>query len=131
MYKVLVDVIHGNKWINDFMHTTDTFEKGRILGNHSYIEVEVEDDCNVFTLADEIASMYTKLGEVVSFVGLNKIDGKHITYGTHYFKPNLQTISNGKQWGMACEMISKLGYLVETNERRILIKVSSKNEESD
>lgn len=131
MYKVLVDVIHGNKWINDFMHAADTFEESKILGNHSYMEVEVEDDCNIFTLAEELASLYTKSGEVVSFVGLDKIDGKPIYYGTHYFKPGLQTISNGKQWGMACEMITKLGYKVETNERRIITKINSGYEGSN
>lgn len=125
MYKVEVDIIHGNRWMDNFMHAADAFDKGRFLGNYENLIVEVADDCNVFTLAKDIADMYSSAGQLVSFVGLKTIAGNHITHGTHYFKEGLQTISTGRQWGMACDMITQLGYIVETNERRIITKINS------
>lgn len=126
MNTIILDVIMGDAMINRLMHAADTFESSKILGEHS--QLELVGNPNVFTLAKTIADGLNESGKIVSFVGLKLINGKPIWHGTHYFKPGLRTISTGRQWGVARDMIRTLGYEVETDETLVITNVQSLNE---
>lgn len=120
MKVVQVDIIHGDKVRDDFMHACDIFEKGKILADYESYEVSGEPDLDKLT--ETMQKTFEQAGRVVAFVSIRTIDGVKNTKYPAYIKPEVQTISNGRSFGLFHKMLKQLGYTVETDE---YVKVTS------
>lgn len=121
--KIILDIIHGDKAQNEFMHHCDVFENSKQLGNHEEICFSVEDGIDLDNLTTNLKDAYEKSGRNVVFVSVRQVGLTLTNDYERYIMPNVSTISSGKKWGMFKDGLDKMGYEVETNERMQVTKV--------
>jgi hypothetical protein len=114
--KATMDIIVGDSKINEYMHSLDVFEKGKYVASLHQIVVSGE-NLPLDFLVDHIKNAYEKVGSAsVVFVSICSADGVFTANYSPFIKPNVQTISNGTQYGRFKDQISGIGYEVETDE---------------
>lgn len=116
-----MDLIYAEKNIDDFMHAADVFEISKRLGKHECIVVK-GGDIKIHELVVNMKNALEKAGMVVTFVGINHIDGEVFNFPEPYVKEGTSCISNGRQWGLLKDLLMSIGYKVETNERMQVTK---------
>jgi len=116
-WEVSIDIIQGDKKINEFMHAADVFEKGKQLGEHQNMNFEItgKDEPNWQEIVDKIFESSSKEFNIL-FVSIREIDGKTPKESFVRFKEGVQSISNGKQWGLFSDCLNQLGYQCEVND---------------
>lgn len=119
--KVIIDVIHGDRKQNDFMHYCDVFENSKQLGKYESFVVEGEPDLENLTI--NIKKSLEAAGESVVFVSIRQVGPTLTNDYERYIMPGVSTISNGHKWGMFHKMLKDLGYEAETNQYMRVEKV--------
>ena len=124
---VQVDVFHGDKFRNNFMHYADVFEDGKQLANYECFIITGRP--NLEKLSINIKESLEKLNRNVVFVAIRSVDNVRVSNPNAYIKPNVQTISmvqNGNLgFAMFNDCLLNLGYKVVTNECMQVLSVSS------
>lgn len=128
--EIILDVIAGNYMQNKFMHAADVFEEGKQLGTHFNLNVTGE-NINLKELCGNMvkALEHEELGtqrQSVTFVAIRKINGKRAINPRAFIKPNVQSISDGKNWGVFKKLLEQIGYSAETTEYMQVISVKVK-----
>lgn len=126
--KVYVDIIHGDKKVDQFMHACDVFEAFKVLGEHNSLEVE-GDGIDLDNLCENIKNSYEKSGRIVSFVAIKRVGATYTNEYKNYIRPGTAAISTGHQWGMLHKILSGLGYKVETDSQMRVISAKFDVEE--
>lgn len=115
-----LDLILGDKKMNDWMHMLDAFEETKVLGEFTQIVIEGEFD--LWTITKKLAD-YLEEDYAVHFIGIKTIDNYDAKNAVHYLKPNISSISDGRKWGTFRDLLCRLGYDVYTNDRMIVTNV--------
>lgn len=118
--KLTYDMFYGDRQLNAFMHAADVFEKGKQLANFQRfdMEFELEEDSRVAT-SEDIQKIFDHLREATTkeynlvFLSIRAVDGVATNEFEPYIKEGVQSISDGKGWGMFHEMLKRIGYDVE------------------
>jgi hypothetical protein len=119
---IVLDVICGDKRINQFMHYGDVFESGKQYGE--YAEITIEGEPNLDKLPENIRTSLEAVGQDVLFVSIATIDGIAPKKDYIFFKPGIQTISLGKKYSLFKDVLSVLGYNSITDKQMYVIKIS-------
>lgn len=114
--KIYVDIIHGDKKRDAFMHACDVFENSKVLGDYDALVVTAEEDAKLDELCDNLKDAYEKCGRIVSFVSIKRVDDTFTNDYKRYIRPETSAISNGNNWGLFRDVLKKIGYEAETNE---------------
>ena len=124
--KVILDIIHGNKTQNEFMHHCDVFENSKQLGKHEELCVSGKDGIDIDNLTTNLKDAYEKSGRNVVFVSVKQVGSTLTNDYERYIMPNVSTISSGKKWGMFKDGLERMGYEVETDEHMRVTGVTIK-----
>lgn len=114
--KVKVDIIHGDKQKNEFMHACDMYEPSKQLGEYEQVVVEGSEDMNLEELTTNIKNAYDQSGRSVVFVSVRQVGPTLTNDYDRYIMPNISAITSGKKWGLFKSVLEQIGYEVETNE---------------
>lgn len=131
-WEVSIDIIQGDKKINEFMHAVDVFEAGKQHGEYQNINFQItgRDEPNWQSVVNEIFEKSTEQFNVL-FVSIRKVDGKTPDESFVRFKEGVQTISDGKKWGLFSNCLNQLGYQCETNDTMHVTSISLPHVESN
>lgn len=127
--EIIVDILGGNemaKFTNDMMHAADMFEKGKQLATHESLIVKGTPDLS--KLCKLIKDGWEKAGGYVVFVGIRTVNGKRPNNSYSYFMEGVQSISMKQKnkplaWGLFKDILSQMGYEVETDESMKVINI--------
>lgn len=122
---IILDVICGDKFTNDFMHYADVFEPGKQLGTYHNITIKGE-GIKIADICSNMKKALEKVGQNVTFIGISSINGRKLLNPMGYIKPKVQTISDGKNWCLFKSILEQLGYEVTTSEQMHVEIVKSK-----
>lgn len=124
--EIILDVISGDSKINSLMHCADMFEESKQLGKYESIEVTgVNIDVN--NLITNIIDAYKKCNKDVTFLSIVSIDKILNTEIKPFFKSNVNTISSGTKFALFKDILNRLNYIVETDDRMCVTNVKLKN----
>jgi len=118
--KIELDLFYGDDFKNRFMHAADVFEQGKQLAEYNQFVVTGTPDLN--KLCDNMKNALEKTGKNVVLVAIRSINGKRVT-PRPYIKPNVQTISDGKKFGLFKDMLERIGYKVDVSECMQVINI--------
>jgi hypothetical protein len=116
--KITVDLIGGNttaKFINQFMHAGDVFEKGKYFVTCAQLEIDGTPDLNQL-IPNIVKAWESKeyMNGYVVFAAINSIDKKRCIEPRPYLKEGVQTLSmhtNGKLvWCLFRDYLKCIGY---------------------
>lgn len=114
--KVELDLIMGNKSMNNFMHVCDVFEAGKHLGESYTLTLDFTELGNFSDKLKVIKDTLEKNGYDVIFIAVNNINGQRVTEWPILFKESVQTLSNGSKYVLFKDLLSKLGYNSVTDQ---------------
>ena len=123
--KILLDVMYGDKMMNEFMHHADVFEPSKQLAAHHQIELTGE-NINLDKTCHVMFSALTSNDKNVVFVAIRSVDGiryVHDDKETYYIMPGINSISNGHNWGLFKDHLLTLGYITKTDERMRVLEI--------
>jgi hypothetical protein len=128
--KIIVEILYGDRKINQFMHSADIFEPGKqLVTNHENYTI-TGTDIKLPLLCENVAKAFEKGGDKnVVFVAIKSINDKRVKDAMPYFKPETQSISNGKTWGLFKDVLMQMGYEVETSQHMHVTNVKIKKHE--
>lgn len=115
-YKVVIDTITGDSMINEFMHAADVFENGKQIGFYEQVVITGETEVKIESLVDILKSAFEKVKKNVVFISIREINKKPVFNYKPYIRPNTQSISTGREWGMLKNILETIGYEVETDQ---------------
>jgi len=125
MKTIILDAIYGKKDINEFMHIADIFEPFKQLAEYKQLELSVNFNDSEIERAENTINILKEAleesGMNVIFLSIRTIDNIPVKM-KNYINKNISVISTGKEFGMLHEILSALGYKVETNEQMQVIK---------
>jgi|GEM_PF-2895942 len=132
VFQVSFDIIQGDKKVNDFMHAADVFEKGKQLGEYQNMNFEItgQGEPDWQEAVDKIFENSIEKFNVL-FVSIREINGKNPEKPYLKFKEGVQSVSDGKQWGLFSDCLNQLGYQCETNETMHVTSISLPHVEVD
>jgi hypothetical protein len=130
-YTIEFDILGGNdrdKFMNDFLHSADVFEEGKICASCQRLSLTIEKDVDLKILCKHVSETFKKAGGYTVFVGIKKINDKSPSIHPVWFKEGIQTITllqEGKRpgWILFKDALTKLGYTVETDENMHVISI--------
>ena len=121
--KIAFDCFYGDKKLNQFMHACDVFETGKQLAQFKPFETTLTLEEGKETLSDEeIEKVYNLLWEQTGkeynlvFLAIRSVDDVKTNRFKPFIKEGVQTLSDGKGWGMFNEMLERIGYDVEVSQ---------------
>ncbi|MEK6828901.1 MAG: hypothetical protein AABY15_02160 [Nanoarchaeota archaeon] len=120
--KVKVDVIIGDKMMNNFMHACDMFEDSKQLGKYEQMVVSGKPEMDLKNLSRNLKDALEKSGMNVVFVSVRQIGPTLTNDYDRYIMPGVSAITDGHKWGMFHKLLEGLGYEVETDNQ---MKVTS------
>lgn len=121
--KIDIDVIHGEKQINEFMHICDVFEQSKQFGEYECYTV-TGSNINISKLIMNFKNTFEKAGRNVIFIGINNIDGKIFNFPKPYIRPGISMISDGHQWYLLKDLLNLIGYKTEIDKNMRIIKAT-------
>lgn len=124
--EIEIDFLGGNtqaKFMNEFMHCGDVFEKGKQLAIHDRFIVTGNDSIDLEKLCERVANAYEQAGGYAVFVGIRSIDNKPVGNSHAWFMKDVQSISIGTKWGLFKDILNQLGYKAETDEHMKVVSV--------
>jgi hypothetical protein len=129
-YTIVLDMIggtHHDKLVDQFMHMGDVFEKGKRFGTHCEIVITCSNDPTaeqLIMICKQIkAAMESEKGYVL-FIAVKSVNGKRIEDPQAIIEEGIQTISDGKKWGLFRDHLLVRGYQAETNEFMCVTKIT-------
>ena len=125
-------VISGNKQQTMFMRCCDVFPASKVLGKQIAFETKFADNTklnkkHLQLVIERMKQTLETQGEIVTFIHVhqyrvgNKITLNEDCHVKPYFNPEVQTISNGHQWGRFVDYLKQLG-LKHTHDEHFFIK---------
>lgn len=125
--EIILDVIsYGDRRQNEFMKACDVFEPGKFLGAYSQMKV-AGDTVDIANLPTNISKAIEAAGGYALFVSVASIrsaDDIDVEFPEPYFKKGVQTISDGKSFGLFKDCLEQIGYKVETDQYMHVTNVS-------
>ena len=85
--EIVLDIIHGDSKINDFMHVADVFEESKQIGMHEQYKISGTPD--IQKIVSIIKEGFEKSGRNVSFVAIRSIDGEVFHFPSRISNPVL------------------------------------------
>lgn len=124
-FDITLDVLCGNKLINEFMHCADVFETGKHFVEHKTFTLSITGNPNLNKLCENFKNALENDGKInVIFVAIRDINGDFHPKYNKYIKPNVQTLSmyqNGiLGWALFKDVLKTLKYNVETNQHMMV-----------
>jgi len=120
--KVELDVFYGDKKLNELMHYADVFERGKQLAY--YEQFIITGNPNLEKLCENVKNALEAADKNVVFVAIRNINSKRFNDPKAYIKPNTQTISVGKKFGLFKDMLETLEYKVQVSQQMEVLSVS-------
>jgi hypothetical protein len=119
-----VDAIFGDKNLNEFMHAVDMFEEGKQLAEYCPLVITANSEVNLENVVENMRKSLDSAGMNVVFVALKSVDGNKSEDIKAFIKPNVQTLSSGKKFGLFKDHLERIGYQVETDKYMHVLSVS-------
>ncbi len=120
--KVELDLFYGDKKLNDFMHYADVFERGKQLAD--YEQFIITGNPNLEKICENVKNALEGTDKNVVFVAIRNINGERVDDPKAYIKPNTQTISMGKKFGLFKDLLETLKYKVQVSQNMEVLSVS-------
>lgn len=117
--EITFDVFSGNKLTNELMHSADIFDSSKQLA--TYRKIKFIDDKKALTLDKWLVlfkEILEKADENVIFLSIREIDGQPNNEFQPYILENINSLSTGHKFGVFEDMLDRIGYDVESDERR-------------
>lgn len=120
-----VVIVSGNKMQDEFMHAADVFEPGKKLGESFTLKVTGK-NIGISILTHNLKVALESEKQNVWFIALSKVAGRTPKKKYEIITPGIQTISNGNNWCLFKDVLAKIGFEVETDERMHVTKLKTK-----
>ena len=125
--KIVLEILYGEGKINKFMHACDVFEPGKQLVTVHEFYTVTGSNIKLPILCENLKKAFEQAGDKnVVFVGIKSINDKPVKDAMAYIKPETQSISDGKTWGLFKKALEQMGYDVETTQYMQVTKVTPK-----
>lgn len=132
-FTVVLDMIGGTKFDKQreaFMHYADIFDPGKRLGKKSRLVLKTAiypTPEQLDIICENIKKAILSVDGYVLFIAVRHIDGLRLKDPRAIIEQGVQTISDGKKWGVFKDYLLQMGYLAETNEFMVVTKVYGYN----
>lgn len=114
--KLYFDVIYSNKLLNDLMIAMDLFDQGKKnLGDVKQVVITISQEIvhkhQIDQLIRGMVRIWSEEGKNIVFIGYRSLE-----FSSIHIKPGIQTISDGNKYGLFKDILTTLGYKVETTD---------------